>query len=336
MVKVSVISGFYNRGKYLERTVESILNQSFADFELIVFDDCSSDGTAARLTSLAKKYGDDRFRYIVHEENKGFVRGLRDAIDESTGEYIAIQGSGDFSLPNRLKVQSDFLDNNPSVGAVGGWLYNIQDELGTRSLHRPQDKLFTLEDVLRDNPFTHGEVMLRRTSYDAVGGYRTAFKYAQDHDLWLRMSKIGPLAVVPEVIYHRHTLMDGVSFVPKKTIQQRSFSVAALKLARMDPADEDISYAMLKDQGPTAIVPISDPEVQSFVPKAAIRLCLFGSSEIGLSMAREYMPRSPKLLMVTMFIRVYSSRFSKPFREPVRFLVLRGKRKLREMKQKIA
>ena len=204
MARVTVVSGFHNRGPLLERTIESILGQSFSDLELIVFDDKSVDDTAVRLEVLAAQYADSRFRYRVHPENIGFVRGLRRAIQETDSEYIAIQGSGDASLPDRLREQVDYLDAHPRVAAVGGWYYNVQEAQGTRILRRPEAEGLQLEDLVQRNVFSHGEVMIRRTAYERVGGYRTIFKYAQDRDLWLRLARAGyAFGTIRKPIYER-------------------------------------------------------------------------------------------------------------------------------------
>lgn len=324
MPKVSVVTGFYNRCEHLERTIESILNQTYSDFELIVFDDASTDGTASRLLELKEKYDDPRFRFIIHEENKGFVKGLSEAISGAKGQYIAVQGSGDVSLPRRLELQAEFLDANPSVGAVGGAIYNIQEDTGTRNPQRFEKPIATFDDLLTSNPFTHGEVMYRLDLYKSIGGYRSGFTFAQDRDLWLRMAKKADLGIIPDFLYHRYTLLDGVSFVPDKTIRQRCFSEAAVRLALMPEEEGALAYSRLEAEGPTAVVPIADRAVQKFVPKAAIRLCLYGAPETGLHMARDYIQNPLRRTIVVVLISIYSSRLIKPLQDILYKSIFKG------------
>ena len=314
MPRVSVVTGFYNRGELLERTISSILNQTFTDFELIVFDDKSQDNTAQLLAELAAKYNDPRFTYVVHEENTGFVLGLKNAIARSTGEYIAIQGSGDASLPERLALQVALLDERPDVGVVGGWYTNVQEGLGTERLRRPNADSMTFEDLLAGNLFSHGEVMIRRTVYDAVGGYRTEFKNAQDYDLWLRARKVARFATVPAPIYDRYVQFDGVSYVPSKIITQSSYSMSARRLAVMSEAEQEVALAKIREHGPTSIVPASDPAVQAKLVPAVARLTIFGSPEAGAELARSAITNPATRLALVAFSKFYGSALSRPFR----------------------
>jgi len=312
MPKVSVITGFYNRGPLLERTIESILNQTFRDFELIVFDDASTDDSASILRSLAEKYDDPRFTYDVHPENLGFVQGLSNAIARSTGGYIAIQGSGDASLPRRLELQADLLDQRPEVGVVGGWYFNVQEGLGTQRLRQPNANDMTYDDFLKANVFSHGEVMIRRSTYEAAGGYRTEFVNAQDYDLWLRVAKIARFATVPEPIYERYVQFDGVSYVPRKIVTQSCYSVSARRLSQMGPADEQAALKSIRESGPTAIVPPSDPAVQKKVQQAVLRLVFFGSTEGGITLARANITNPLKRTALVAFAKIYGSPVFRP------------------------
>ncbi|WP_243226778.1 glycosyltransferase [Microbacterium sp. CIAB417] len=286
MAKVTVITGFYNRGELLRRTVESILNQTYADFELVVFDDASRDDTAARLAELAAEYNDPRFRYTVNEINRGFVGSLIETIGHTTSEYVAIQGSGDASLPRRLGQQVALLDGDSSIGAVGGWYYNVLPDDQGRRLRTPDASSTTFSSLLTGNVFSHGEVMFRRETYERAGGYRQQFKFAQDYDLWLRMSKISRFASVLEPIYERYVQFDGVSYHPEKVIVQSRYSIAARKLAQLSPDEEAKALAAVTAGGPEAIVPLSDPGVQKKVRSAVLRSALFGASDNARQVAR--------------------------------------------------
>ncbi|KRA25702.1 hypothetical protein ASD65_15675 [Microbacterium sp. Root61] len=310
----------------LERTIRSVLDQSFQDFELIVFDDASTDDTADRLRELADEYADPRFRFVIHDQNLGFVSGLSAAIESSTGEYIAIQGSGDTSLPSRLELQVAVLDQRPRVGVVGGWYYNVQEDLGTQRLRQPDADSLTYEGLLESNMFSHGEVMIRRSTYDLVGGYRTEFKFAQDIDLWLRMSKVASFATVREPIYARHVQFDGVSYVPKKIIEQTCYSIAARRLSQMSDPDAAEALARIRISGPTAVVPADDPIVQQKVVKAVLRLAVFGSPAAAQTLADTSVTDRRTRVALTAFGRAYGSPLFRPFVPMVRRALGMGKR----------
>lgn len=237
--KVSVVGAYYNRARVVKSAVESLLAQDYHSFEIVLIDDGSSDSTLEELQS----FDDARLR-IETQENIGFVRSLRRAIDLSDGEFVAVHGSGDLSEPTLLSRQVELLQQSPEVGLVGTWLF-LDDEEGGEP---PAVKQVQLDgraptELLRGAKISHGGAMYRRSLYDDVGGYRNWFVYAQDHDLWLRMTERADVAVVPEPLYHRRKLPGGVSTSPEKRAWQVFLSEFAVYCATerrrsgLDPLD---------------------------------------------------------------------------------------------------
>jgi len=212
--RVTIVTVYYNRERLVERTLDSLLGQTYADFEILAIDDDSKDGTFERLSS----YTDPRV-VARTQENRGFTATMREAMSGVKSEYVAIQGSGDVSLPERIGRQVEFLDAHPEVGAVGCHVAHINELNGRRHLHI-RSKPF---DILKAVIFTHGEVMMRRSVYEAVGGYRAFFKYGQDAELWCRMNRVSELDVIPEVLYERYILSESVSANPLKRFQQLQY-----------------------------------------------------------------------------------------------------------------
>ena len=140
-----------------------------------------------KIKEFVKKADDPRLIPIYHEENIGFVAGLLDAISKARGEYIAIQGSGDVSMPARIEKQKNLLDAHPEVGIVGCHYENYVQTSGVVRKRTPNANDTTLGSLLDQNVFTHGEVMFRKSTYEKAGGYRPQFTFCQDYDLWLRM-----------------------------------------------------------------------------------------------------------------------------------------------------
>jgi hypothetical protein len=274
MAKVAVITGYYNRASALEMTLDSLRLQTCHDIEIVVFDDASSDGTSAQLDALLAKWQDPRFTIRRHNRNLGFVRGLIDAIAATDSEYIAIQGSGDVSHSTRIEKQVARLDADATLGMVGCQFTEVQESgAGIRRIPMyPDANGITLSDLIRRNVyFSHGDVMYRREAYDAAGGYRAAFKYSQDYDLWLRIMKSYPVGTVLEDLYERHVRFDGVSYTPSKLVAQECYSILARKMVLSSSEAEDGIYQTLKEGDPVSLVDPADPYLQTRVRQAALR-----------------------------------------------------------------
>lgn len=246
---VSIISCFYNRAGYIEKSVNSLLAQTYQNIEIILVDDGSKDDTLSKLSV----YTDERINIISHP-NKGFVRALRDAIAIANGDIIAIHGSGDISLPTRIEEQVNALIDDPNIGVVGCYVRNFDIIRDKWEVLRPRIDKNQLATVIKHNPFTHGEVMFRRTCYEQVGGYRDFFKFAQDRDLWLRMASITRFFVVPEVLYQRDTIEGSVTKNPAKSREQVYLSEFAVYCAVVRKAK---GYDPLDIEGESAFQKIS-------------------------------------------------------------------------------
>ena len=246
---VSVISCFYNRSEYVCRSVESLLRQTYKNIEILLVDDGSTDDTLDQLSS----YKDSRIKLISHR-NKGFVRALKDAISISHGNFIAIHGSGDISLPQRIEKQIYMLMDNPNIGVVGCYRQDFSIARNLWDIQKPSVAEDQLSQLLLHNPFSHGEVMFRRSCYEQVGGYREFFEFAQDRDLWLRLAPITRFAVVPEILYRREPIEGSVTKTPCKARKQTYLSEFSIfcaltrKLKSFDPLDRYGSKAFIDFQ----------------------------------------------------------------------------------------
>ena len=314
MPKVSIISGYYNRADYLEATVASALNQTFRDIELLVFDDASSDNTKLNMEDLAKRLGDSRFKPIYHGANKGFTQGMIDAIAQCKGDYIAVLGSGDIALPDRIAEQVAYLDANPDVGVVGCWYTNVVAETGARRPRQPNANGVDFTRLLKGNVFSHGEVMIRKSVYDTVGGYRAAFRNCQDYDLWLRISKISKLATIPKYLYDRYVRMDGVSYNPQKFLVQARYFLLTQRIAQMDEASAIKAIETLRINGPMSLVELADPALQSRFLKASARSIVWGASKEAEALARAGILSFPKRMGIILVAKVLSWPVGRPLR----------------------
>ncbi|MCU0730867.1 MAG: glycosyltransferase, partial [Hyphomonas sp.] len=194
--KVTVISVYYNRKSNLLSSIQSIIDQSYNSFEYIIIDDGSTDGTDDLLETIK----DPRIRFI-RKKNSGFTSSMNYGISLARGDFIAVHGSGDIAHPERIESQMEVLERRPEVGVVGCFVRTVigGDEV-ISARHAGDDFYARLKN---DAIFTHGEVMYRRDLFHAVGGYREFFKYAQDYDLWFRMSRLCTYEIVPNILYTR-------------------------------------------------------------------------------------------------------------------------------------
>jgi hypothetical protein len=179
---------------FIAESVRSILDQSFADFELLVGDDGSTDGTTAALQQMAA--GDRRIRLLRRERRSGLAASANWLVAEARAPLVAIMHADDRSSPERLARQVAVIDANPDIQLVGT-LWKGIDEYG-RDV-RPAD-FWRLLRASPFAPFSHSSVMFRRLAFERVGGYRPIAEYWEDLDLYYRIAALGTIAVVPDVL----------------------------------------------------------------------------------------------------------------------------------------
>ena len=225
--KVTVLMSVYNGERYLREAIDSILNQIFKDFEFLIINDGSTDGTAEILQS----YHDPRIKIINNEKNMGLTKSLNKGLRIAKGEYIARQDADDVSLPQRLEKEVAFLDQNKKVGLVCTNYVRINEK--GKVLHRikclTEDEELK-EKLLETNLFPHGLVMFRAECIEKVGLYREEFKSAQDYDLWLRISEVYDMANIPQLLYKYRLNIKSISVTRKK--QQDKYALLAIELAK--------------------------------------------------------------------------------------------------------
>ena len=198
--KVSVIIPVYNREAYLGPAIESVLAQTFADFEVVVVDDGSTD----RSRDVARTYRDARVRLLCHDRNMGLPTTRNAGIDAARGRYIAFLDSDDIALPTRLAKQVAFLDRHPDYAAVGAWI-DWMDAAG-RPLGRIKRRPIAAPDVAALRLFRQGientasmarRAILREYRHDE------RFEVTEDFELWARVAAVHPIANLPEVLVRR-------------------------------------------------------------------------------------------------------------------------------------
>jgi hypothetical protein len=193
---LSVVMPVHNALPHLDAAVQSILDQTFRNFEFVIYDDASTDGSAELVRELART--DCRIRLFQGERNLGPVGSSAFIVAHSSAPLVARMDADDISAPERLQRQFELLRDNPHAGLVGT-LFDVIDDEGQR-IRGPDYWRLT-----RKSPFVpfaaHGSIMFRRSIFERVGGYREQCEYWEDHDLVVRMAQIAEVLVIPAPLY---------------------------------------------------------------------------------------------------------------------------------------
>jgi glycosyltransferase involved in cell wall biosynthesis len=197
--EVSVLMAVRDGGPWIAEAVRSVLAQTLADLELIVIDDGSEDGTREILAAAT----DPRVT-VEHGPRRGLTVSLRRAAALARAPLLARLDADDVAVPARFARQRAFLASHADVGLLGGGVREI-DLAGNvvRRVLPPESDAELRRRLIRENPFVHSAVMMRREVYERVGGYDARVSVAQDYDLWLRMSRVTRLANLPEIVVVR-------------------------------------------------------------------------------------------------------------------------------------
>lgn len=225
---VSVVMSVYNGERFLAEAVQSILKQSFNNFEFIIIDDGSTDSSPA----ILKSFQTADSRVLVHrQENRGLVESLNRGCSLAQGRYIVRMDADDIAVRDRLRLQIDFMEGHPEIGLLGGSIEYIDAEgraFGT--FHNPTgDQAIRSALYQASGSFCHPTTVMRKTVLASSGGYRKSFLDAEDYDLWLRMAEHSQLANLDEVVLKYRVHSGQVS--QRKLAQQRLSILGAQEFA---------------------------------------------------------------------------------------------------------
>lgn len=240
---VTVLMPVYNGEEHLGEAIDSILGQTFQDFELLAMDDGSMD----RSRAIIRSYGDSRIRLVENEKNIGQTATLNRGLDLARGCWIARADQDDICLPRRLETQAAFLEKNPCFAAVGSRVIEI-DRSGKvkRKLKVPTYEAQIRLRLVTENPFAHSAVMYSAEVARDLGGYDTGYYFIEDWELWSRMLAKGHrITNLPEYLikYRRY----GESSTNRYFAERRHEEIPRLigrslkELAGIDLTEEEVS-----------------------------------------------------------------------------------------------
>lgn len=207
---ISVVMSVFNDAPYLDAAVRSIREQEFADFEFLIVNDGSTDGSTEILRAHARE---DRRIRLIEQENRGLVASLNRAIGDARGRLVARMDGDDRSLPERFGRQVAYLQAKPDVGVVGAQIRLI-DATGRRikdAVDYPRDPAAFVAALHGKPVMSHPAAMIVRSHLEAVGGYRPQFRHCEDYDLWLRLSERTRLCSLDEILLEYRVNPDQVS-----------------------------------------------------------------------------------------------------------------------------
>jgi glycosyltransferase involved in cell wall biosynthesis len=203
---ISVAMSVYDGERFLALAIESVLAQTFTDFEFLILNDGSRDASASIIDHYAAQ--DSRIR-AIHRENRGLVASLNQMLGEAKAPLVARMDCDDICLPERFERQIEFMAAHPEYGVVGTWSADIDEEgnpFGLSGIDHPTDHAKFLTSIQQSGPLLcHPSVMMRRDLVRSVGGYHAAFKHCEDYDLWLRLASVTQLCSIPDrLVRYRH------------------------------------------------------------------------------------------------------------------------------------
>ena len=208
---ISVVMSVYNAEQFISETIESVLHQTYTNFEFIIIDDASTDDS----NSIIRSYNDPRMRIHVNHENFGLTRSLNIGLNMASGEYIVRQDADDVSHITRFQKQLDFFRTNPYfdiLGTQANYIYENGDNAKGFRIHKPLTKPAILFSLTYDSPFIHSTVMFKRKSvWGKLKGYDELFRTSQDLQLWSRASKELSLANMSEALLNFRIVKTSVS-----------------------------------------------------------------------------------------------------------------------------
>ena len=244
---ISVVMPAYNVQDYIGRAIESILNQTLKDFELIIINDASTDKTLSIIKEYSKR--DSRIRIINNKRNLQIAESLNKAIRTARSNIIARMDADDFSFPNRLEIQYELLNSNQEIAIVGADMIVVNQKGGEIFERKyPASSIELKKIMFKYSPFAHPVVMFRKDVFEKFGGYNRDLVPCEDIDLWFKIGSEYKFASVPMPLL-KYTLITKSSNRKKlRNLEVLNFKIRlnAIKKYGYKPNIYDLLYNFLQ------------------------------------------------------------------------------------------
>jgi glycosyltransferase involved in cell wall biosynthesis len=240
---VSVVMPAYNAEKYIGEAIESILNQTFDDFELIIIDDASTDSTWKIIQEYAKK--DTRVVIFQNEKNLKLAKTLNIGILKAQGKYIARMDADDISLLNRFQKQFDFMEENPEVVILGGSMKIIDQNGSIRSYRKyHQDDSTIRRYIFRYSPFCHPTIFIRRSCLNKTVGYDEKYNPAEDYHLYFQLGRLGKFANLKDTLICYRVVDNSMTTGKLKEMELKTIKIRLEYFKEYHGTFIDMTYTM--------------------------------------------------------------------------------------------
>ena len=235
--KISVVMSVYNGEKYLGEAIDSILNQTFTDFEFIIIDDGSTDKSA----NIVKSYNDQRI-VLIKQKNKGLGAALNTGIKAASGKYIARMDQDDISEVERFQKQYEFMQRHYECVAAGtNALYMDEEGTVVSTTNLKFDRDVSANYLMEQNPFVHGSMIISRETLLNVGGYLEIMT-SEDDLLWVNLIKSGKMYVIPDILYRWRVVSSSLSHMETKAVKRRLHQIKKLYAQHGHLSEDDIYF----------------------------------------------------------------------------------------------
>jgi len=265
---ISIVMPVYNARPFLCKAVNSILSQSYSNFELVIRDDGSTDGSSDDLRKLMEK--DERIKVFRSDRNEGPAESSNSAVRLSQYGIVARMDADDISHPDRIRRELAVLSARPEAVMVGSLFEGI-DAQGNTIRSRDRSRLLRPEE---SPPMAHGSIMFRRSAFEQVGGYRSQCNFWEDQDLFLRLSRLGEILIIPKTLYYYRFNYKGTRIVSVRQGVERNIDLGQRcfeEFIRSGDYESVLQSGDAAPPGPRAIRAIGELELWSNIRPLLIK-----------------------------------------------------------------
>ncbi len=239
---ITVLMPVYNAENHLRMAIDSILSQSFTDFEFLIINDGSTDNSEKIITS----YHDSRLRYYKNKSQLRLVQTLNKGLELAEGQYIARMDADDIAVSYRLEKQLLWMQSHPEVGVCGSFVetFGKQHKTWNYPIFDAQIRV----NMLLNNPFCHSSVMLRKSVLDTHDlRYASNYEYCEDYDFWIRASAVTKFYNIPKILMYYRLHDNQITHSKKEFYSEKVHKLRALQLTHLLPSVDASSLAILDD-----------------------------------------------------------------------------------------